>query len=129
MTFDFVKGENGIAKAPRRRAPFVRVHHSQPYLYLNAEVRNAILPHKYVHIALDGSAMVLSPSDDPTDYAAFVNPRGGVQLTYARLSEYIKFPRGERTPAEIMGDGTIRVIGKRVDKLRAVEQGELLNDI
>lgn len=124
MTFDFVKGENGIAKAPHRRAPFVRVHHSQPYLYLNIEVRNAILPHKYVHIVLDGSTMVLSPSDSPTDYAAFVNARGGgVQLAYARLSEYIEFPRGERIPAEITDDGTIRIIGKRVDKLRTAEQG------
>ena len=117
MTFDFVKGENGIAKAPRRRAPFARVHHSQPYLYLNAEVRNAILPHKYVHIKLDGSTMVLSPSDNWTDYAAFVNPRGGgVRLAYARLSDYIEFPRGERIPVEIMGDGTIRIIGRTVDK-------------
>ena len=124
MTFDFVKGENGIAKAPRRRAPFVRVHRSQPYLYLNAEVRNAILPHKYVHIELDGSTMVLSPSDNPTDYAAFVNPRGGgARLAYARLSDYIEFPRGDRIPVEITGDGTILVNGKRVDKLRAVEQG------
>lgn len=116
MIYDFVKGENGIAKAPRRRAPFVRVHHSQPYLYLNAEVRNAILPHKYVHIEIDGSVMVLSPFDSPTDYTAFVNPRGGMQLTYARLMEYIEFHRGERIPVEITGDGTIRINGKRVEK-------------
>lgn len=114
MTYKFEKGPNGQAKSVKRGEAFARVNPRNSTLALSSAVRNFIFPNTHVRIDIDvgNECLVLTPTNDENAYA-FYYGKGGSQICFARLSQHISFPIGERIPVRFIC-GQVIIPGKLV---------------
>ena len=89
----------------RNSGPFVCFRPYNHALFVNCEVRDAILPHKRVAIEiLENGDFIIHPTDDAKQYAVSIT--AGMTLISGNLF-CSKYKHGIRIPAEIMKNGTI----------------------
>lgn len=102
--------------AYRKREDYF-VNRTRRQFNLSAAVRDAILPHNYVEVEINGNTITIKPTDTVTEYK--LNLGGGQQgrITCCKILNYIQIPENTRLMATLNEDGTITIyVGQKVAK-------------
>lgn len=95
---------------------FVRRHGS--IINLSSAVRDSILPNVYVKAEIDGTDIVLYPTNEQSEYKlSFCKEEiKQAKLCIYYMSTLVNIPSGVRLPCSIQDDGSIRIkLCKEVD--------------
>lgn len=100
-----IRGSARKRKGGKSVAPYVCFRPFNKQLFLNCEVRDAILPHSYIAVEiLENLDFVLRPTDDESEYRVSI-AAGVTTISGNQFADHYK--AGVHIPAEIRNDGTI----------------------
>ena len=97
-----------------RRRPFERGTLPKGFFFrvcdtrinLSSEVRDTILPHRYVYVEFENGNLILVPTDNADGYKATLRNGRQMCVTWAAADRVVKIPKDRRVYGFSATDGT-----------------------